>query len=144
MAETHIHADFVSGTRELAVPDFLLRSLEDLEREFAAGDMDEADYRTLRDDYTVRASEVLRAIDEQRRLVERQRPARSPWRTVASVVAVLALAVLQTALGGWVSKPSGWRRTRRSTAASPRGTSGKSPPGSRIFIWFWPSPNPRI
>ena len=31
---------------------FLLRSLDDLEREHDAGDMDEADYQTLKDDYT--------------------------------------------------------------------------------------------
>lgn len=43
--------------------DFLLRSLDDLERERAAGDVDEHDYRTLRDDYTARAAAVLRALD---------------------------------------------------------------------------------
>ena len=34
--------------------DFLLRSLEDLEREHAVGDLDEHDYAALRDDYTAR------------------------------------------------------------------------------------------
>lgn len=42
---------------------FLLRSLEDLERERAAGDLDDADYQALRDDYTARAAAVLRAIE---------------------------------------------------------------------------------
>ena len=42
--------------------DFCLRSLRDLDAEFAAGDMDEADYRTLRDAYTVRAANALRAL----------------------------------------------------------------------------------
>lgn len=46
--------------------DFLLRSLDDLERERAAGDVEDEDYRTLKDDYTVRAAEVLRAIDAGR------------------------------------------------------------------------------
>lgn len=41
---------------------FLLRSLEDLEREREAGDLDEADYAALRDDYTARAAAVLRAL----------------------------------------------------------------------------------
>ena len=44
--------------------DFLLRSLEDLEREWAAGDLAEADYRTLKDDYTARAAAVLRALED--------------------------------------------------------------------------------
>ena len=43
--------------------DFLLASLEDLERERAAGDLDDADYRALKDDYTARAAAVLRALD---------------------------------------------------------------------------------
>ena len=42
--------------------EFLLASLRDLEREHAAGDIDEADYLALRDDYTVRAAAVLRAM----------------------------------------------------------------------------------
>jgi tetratricopeptide (TPR) repeat protein len=72
--------------------DHLLASLEDLDREHDAGDMDDEDYRTLRDDYTVRASEVLQAIEERRRLVSQQRPGRSRGRTVATVVGVIALA----------------------------------------------------
>jgi hypothetical protein len=40
---------------------FLLASLEDLERERAAGDIGDADYALLRDRYTRRAAEVLRA-----------------------------------------------------------------------------------
>lgn len=42
---------------------FLLRSLEDLERERAAGDLDAGDYQVLHDDYTARAAEVLRALE---------------------------------------------------------------------------------
>ncbi|MGH9078049.1 MAG: hypothetical protein ACRDY0_11485 [Acidimicrobiales bacterium] len=43
--------------------DFLLRSLHDLEAERAAGDIDELDYRSLRDGYTSRAAAVLRRLD---------------------------------------------------------------------------------
>ncbi len=43
--------------------DVLLRSLRDLEAERAAGDIGEADYTTLKDDYTARAAAVLRALD---------------------------------------------------------------------------------
>ncbi len=38
----------------------LLRSLTDLEREYNAGDLDDADYEALKDDYTVRAADLLR------------------------------------------------------------------------------------
>ena len=41
---------------------FLLTSLADLEAERAAGDIDEADYATLRDDYTARAAAALRGV----------------------------------------------------------------------------------
>ncbi len=41
--------------------EFLLGSLRDLEAERAAGDIDEQDYSTLKDDYTVRAAAALRA-----------------------------------------------------------------------------------
>ncbi|HEY5025619.1 MAG TPA: hypothetical protein VII76_11650 [Acidimicrobiales bacterium] len=59
---------------------FLLDSLEDLERERAAGDLSEADYLVLRDRYTRRAAEVLRALDRtagagpERRLDARASP----------------------------------------------------------------------
>jgi tetratricopeptide (TPR) repeat protein len=43
---------------------FLLTSLEDLEAERAAGDLSESDYAALRDRYTRRAAEVLRALDD--------------------------------------------------------------------------------
>ena len=44
--------------------DFLLASLDDLDRELAAGDIDENDHRALQDDYTVRAAAVVRALEE--------------------------------------------------------------------------------
>lgn len=44
--------------------DFLLSSLRDLEVEFAAGDLSDVDYQTLKDDYTVRASDVIRSLTQ--------------------------------------------------------------------------------
>lgn len=41
----------------------LLRSIEDLDAEHAAGDMESDDYRELKDDYTVRAADLSRRID---------------------------------------------------------------------------------
>ena len=43
--------------------EFLLASLEDLDREREAGDIEEADYAVLKDEYTARAAAVLRAIE---------------------------------------------------------------------------------
>lgn len=68
---------------------YLLRSLKDLEREREAGDVDDDDYRTLKDGYTVRAASVLRQIDEGRRALGPKR--RRDWkRTAAVVVAAVA------------------------------------------------------
>lgn len=74
--------------------DHLLASLEDLEREFAVGDMDEGDYRSLKDDYTVRAADVLEAIERRQSLI--RSGSRAPRRGRAVVVAacVLSFAVL--------------------------------------------------
>lgn len=87
--------------------DFLLRSLEDLERERAAGDVDELDHTALRDDYTARAAAVLRAIEAGRARPPRTRP-RPGRRTVLTVVAVLVFAGLAGLL---VAQASGRRDT---------------------------------
>jgi hypothetical protein len=71
---------------------FLLRSLDDLEREHDAGDVDEADYATLRDGYTVRAAAVLREIGSGKSRLASKKPRR--WgRVVMTSAAVLALAI---------------------------------------------------
>lgn len=71
---------------------YLLRSLKDLENEHAAGDVDDVDYETLRDGYTVRAAAVLRQIESGRRaLAPKQR--RNWKRTIVVSLAVLAFAV---------------------------------------------------
>ena len=68
--------------------DFLLRSLTDLDREHDAGDLEDDDYQTLKDDYTARAADVLRAIDERRAGFAEAKKPRSLARTMATVVAV--------------------------------------------------------
>lgn len=75
---------------------FLLRSLADLEREHAAGDVDEHDYAELRDGYTVRAAATLREIEAGHAALPPQRPVN--WRRrIAVGVAVVALI----GLVGW-------------------------------------------
>ena len=72
--------------------DFLLRSLDDLEREHDAGDIDETDYEALRDDYTVRAAAVLRSLDAHTAL--QQESAGPKRRIVMWSVGIVAFAVL--------------------------------------------------
>ncbi len=74
--------------------DFLLRSIEDLDREHDAGDLEDDDHRTLKDDYTARAADVLRAIEEQRTAFDAARSSRSRGRTLAWVAAVVLFAVV--------------------------------------------------
>jgi len=74
--------------------DFLLRSLADLDREHEAGDLEDDDYQTLKDDYTSRAADVLRAIDEQRAAFDDARRPRSLGRTFAWAAAIAVFAVL--------------------------------------------------
>lgn len=69
--------------------DFLLRSLDDLEAERGAGDLDDADYEALKDDYTRRAAEVLRSIDDQREAFASV--PRAGWKRTIAWVAGLAL-----------------------------------------------------
>jgi hypothetical protein len=94
---------------------FLLRSLADLDREHAAGDVDDDDHRVLRDGYTARAATVLRAIEAGTAALPAGRRARP--RTVAAwVVAALAVAVL----AGWlVARSSGQRIAGQTITGGP-------------------------
>lgn len=105
--------------------DFLLRSLQDLERERAAGDIDDEDYRALRDDYTARAAAVIRRLTVGEAEAGKEAPAaaprRSPWRALAVAVSVAALAV---GAGLAVARSSGERLAGEQVSGSIRRTSG--------------------
>jgi tetratricopeptide (TPR) repeat protein len=91
--------------------DFLLTSLDDLERERAAGDIDEIDYRELRDDYTARTAAVLRAIDAQQVPSRPARPgtrSRDRRRVLAWIVGVAVVGLLAGLL---MAQASGRRGT---------------------------------
>lgn len=84
---------------------FLLRSLDDLEREYEAGDVDDVDYETLKDGYVSRAASVLRSIEEGRAALPQRRPVR--WGRIVLGAAVVALAA---GITGWlVARESGQR-----------------------------------
>lgn len=74
--------------------DFLLKSLADLDREHDAGDLDDHDFTQLRDDYTARAAEVLRAIGDHRGALAATRRPRSRGRMLAIIGGVAVFAVL--------------------------------------------------
>ncbi len=82
---------------------FLLRSLDDLDREHEAGDIDDADYTTLRDGYTARAATVLRALESHHAALPPKRPRNHTrlalWAGVLVVVAVLAGMLVAWASG---------------------------------------------
>ena len=73
--------------------DFLLKSLDDLETERAAGNIDDASYSELHDDYTARAAAAIRALRDG--VDARPTPPVVPWRRRGVVVAgIVAFAVL--------------------------------------------------
>lgn len=71
--------------------DFLLRSLDDLDAEHAAGELEDADHRTLRDDYTARAAAVIHAIEAHSVPVARNRRSSRRFLLGAAVAAVFAV-----------------------------------------------------
>lgn len=95
-----VHAELEEQRR------FLLRSIEDLDEQWAAGELDAGDYQTLRDDYTARAAAVLRAIDEGRALAATPYP---PARRSRRLVAVVVVAALAGSAGLAVAAASGTR-----------------------------------
>ena len=92
--------------------DFLLASLQDLERERKAGELSERDYLALHADYTARAAVVLRALERG----GKARPARGskappPVKTKRPLVITLGVILLVAAVaGGAVVAFSGERR----------------------------------
>lgn len=101
--------------------DFLLASLDDLEAERAAGDIDEADYRTLHDDYTARAARVLRHLETARSPRGRSAQARPAGTKTAPAA-------------GPVGEGQGVRKADRAagSATTPRGQDAAAPPTAPV------------
>jgi len=89
---------------------FLVQSLKDLDSERDAGDIDDADYRTLKDDYTARAAAVLHAIDERKAgLAQKQRGARRKRSTKWTALVIAGVVALAIGGGVLVAATSGER-----------------------------------
>lgn len=84
---------------------FLLASLDDLEREREAGDLDETDYSALQDGYTARAAAVLRELADGRAELARRPPRR--WGRLVAIGA--GITVVAIAAGIAVAASSGQR-----------------------------------
>ena len=87
-----------AATALIAERDFLLRSLADLDTEYAAGELTEHRYRELYDRYTVQAATVLRALERLDTSPEPPTPA--PSRRRGRRLAVIAGSVALLAGGG--------------------------------------------
>ncbi|MGH9041446.1 MAG: tetratricopeptide repeat protein [Acidimicrobiia bacterium] len=89
MSTTHFDPDELAALE--SERDFLLRSLDDLEAERAAGNLEDGRYQALRDDYTARAAAVLRSIEEG--FDARPAPPPVSWRhRLVAVGAIVAFA----------------------------------------------------
>lgn len=85
---------------------FLLRSLDDLDAERAAGDMADGDYIALSNSYTTRLAEVTRALDEQRAAAGEVDNRLSTVQRIVTITLVVVVAVLAGLL---LARASGFR-----------------------------------
>src|SRR5262245_5367479 len=103
--------------------DFLLRSLDDLERERGTGTIDDESYERLHADYTARAAAVIRALRDgvDSRPVAPRTSNRRRLLTIVGIVgfAVVVAVVLAAALGARKSGETSSGNTRDNT---PSGT----------------------
>lgn len=104
--------------------DFLFSSLEDLEREYAAGDLGDADYEALKSSYVKRLADVLRGTEIIEDIAENTNivPTRNRKKIVLSIAAVLFVAV---GLGVLVARQSGQRLPGQTlSGGTPNSTAG--------------------
>lgn len=84
----------------MAERDFLLRSLADLDEEHAAGELTEARFTELRDQYTIQAATVLRAIERLQPAGRAADAVAAPTRRVRRLAVAVVTAVALAVVGG--------------------------------------------
>jgi tetratricopeptide (TPR) repeat protein len=97
--------------------DFLLRSLDDLDAERAAGDIDDTDFRALRDDYIRRTANVARAIEAGRASMAAPTPRPSGIRRLATFSVVVVFAALAGVL---LARSAGFRSSTETATGDVR------------------------
>jgi len=107
--------------------DFLFRSLDDLEVEHDAGDVDDESYRRLHDDYTARAAAVLRSLRDgaNARPDDATPNLRRRVLTVAGVAAFAALAGVALAFALGARLPGQTSSGNNQASASPQQTTAE-------------------
>ncbi len=107
--------------------EFLLRSLEDLDRERAEGNLDDAQYASLHADYTARAAAVLRAMEHGGAPLDA--PARDPRATRRRVLTWVGIV----GFAADADQPEGGDRDREPEPGGPIGVGhpGGLPPPAR-------------
>lgn len=99
---------------------FLLRSLDDLDAERDASDLDEHDHAQLNDDYTRRLAEVTRALDENRAAYAALDTKLNRSQRILTVAFVVIVAVIAGVLLG---RASGFRSPNDSLSGDIRQSS---------------------
>lgn len=91
---------------------FLLGSLDDLQAEHEAGDIDDVDYEELKADYTLRLADTQRSLEAKKNLV----PTKPPASKGKAAAWVMGLAVLGLVAGILVAQSSGNRLAGESSS----------------------------
>ncbi|MEX2254029.1 MAG: hypothetical protein WEC34_01200 [Acidimicrobiia bacterium] len=110
--------------------DFLLRSLDDLEQERAAGSIDEESYRALHDDYTARAAAVIRALRDG--IDTRPTEPTSSWKRRGLVIG--GLVVFAVAAGVALALALGARLPGQTTSGNSGSSERVAPGGQRARL----------
>ncbi len=103
--------------------DFLVRSLDDLEAERAAGDLDDGTYRALHDDYTARAAAVIRSLESGADLTPPEPPRPPATMRALTVAGILAFGLLAAFL---LTRAVGQRHPGQTITGNGRVVSGPS------------------
>jgi tetratricopeptide (TPR) repeat protein len=101
----------MSDPLQIEERDFLLRSLDDLDREHAAGDVTDEDYAELRRGYVARTAALQRSITAQTSMPVTA----SRWRRTVAIIAMAS--VVAVVLGVGLARSAG----ERTNADSPTG-----------------------
>jgi cytochrome c-type biogenesis protein CcmH len=106
--------------------DFLLRSIDDLDEEHAAGNVDDGTYHELHDDYTARAAAVIRSLDTGTDLTAPEPTQISALRRALTVGGIVVLALVVAVL---LSRAVGQRRPGQTITGNAQVGSGSTTTG---------------